>query len=153
PADGKYTIGTDCLLTLTVNAPPPLGIPITFTGSITADGKHLSFLQTNPVGTTVKATAERIQNPCTIENLTGDWAVQMRGTIMPPFALPLPPPLGTINIGLPNLYGDYSMVGQINFAQPSTHRVDEWTGQISGKTIVAFGGLFAAIELGPNPNP
>jgi hypothetical protein len=153
PAEGKYTIGPDCSLTLTVNAPPPLGIPITFSGSITGDGKHLSFLQTNPVGTTVKATAERIQTPCSWENMTGDWFVQMRGTIMPPFALPLPPPLGTVNIGLPNLFGDYSMVGQINLAEPSSRRVDTWSGQVTGKTTVAFGGLFAAIELGPNPTP
>jgi hypothetical protein len=153
PADGKYTIGADCSLTLTVNAPPPLGIPITFSGSITSDGKRLSFLQTNPVGTTVKATAERIQTSCSSENLRGDWFVQMRGTIMPPFALPLPPPLGTLNIGLPNLFGDYSMVGTVNFAEPSARRVDTWSGQITGKTTVAFGGLFAAIELGPNPTP
>jgi hypothetical protein len=153
PADGRYTIDENCALTLTVNAPPPLGIPITFSGSITADGRHLSFLQTNPVGTTVKASADRIQTPCGFENVTGDWAVQMRGTIMPPAAVPLPPPLGTVNIGLPNLYGDYSMIGQINFAQPSSRRVDTWSGTISGKTTVAFGGLFAAIELGPNPSP
>lgn len=153
PADGKYAITADCSLTLTVNAPPPLGIPITFSGSITSDGKHLSFLQTNPVGTTVKATAERIQTPCGPEHLTGTWFVQMRGTIMPPITLPLPPPLGSINIGLPNLYGDYSMVGQVTVAEPSARRVDRWSGQIEGKTTVAFGGLFAAIELGPNPTP
>ena len=153
PADGKYSITNDCSLTLTVNAPPPLGIPITFSGSITSDGKHLSFLQTNPIGTTVKATAERFPTPCSAENFTGNWAVQMRGTIMPPFALPLPPPLGTINIGLPALFGDYSMVGSFNVAEPSARRVSEWSGTITAKTTVAFGGLFAAIELGPNPVP
>src|SRR5262245_2574161 len=153
PADGKYSVAADCTLTLTVNAPPPLGIPITFTGSITSDGKHLSFLQTNPVGTTVKAIADRFQTPCVAEHFQGDWSVQMRGTIMPPFALPLPPPLGTVNIGLPNLFGDYSMVGNITVAPPSARRVDTWSGQITGKTIVAFGGLFAATELGANPSP
>jgi hypothetical protein len=153
PADGKYTIGEDCTLTLTVNAPPPLGIPITFSGSITSNGRHLSFLQTNPVGTTVKASADRFQTPCSAENLTGDWSVQMRGTIMPPASLPLPPPLGTLEIGLPNLFGDYSMVGQLNFASPSSRRVDTWSGQITAATTVAFGGLNAAIELGPTPSP
>lgn len=153
PAAGKYTIAADCALTIVVDAPPPLSIPITFSGSITSDGRHLSFMQTNPVGTTVKATAERIQTPCGPEDWTGTWFVQMRGTIMPPATLPLPPPLGTLDIGLPNLYGDYSMVGQVTVAEPSARRVDTWRGRIDGKTTVAFGGLYAAIELGPNPTP
>jgi hypothetical protein len=152
-ANGVYSIGPDCSLTLTVNAPPPLGIPITFTGSITGDGKHLSFMQSNPVGTTVKATSERIQTPCSVQDITGNWLVDMRGTIMPPIALPLPPPLGTLNIGLPNLFGEYRMVGQFTVAQPSARRVDEWSGEVTARTLVAFGGLFAAIELGPNPSP
>jgi hypothetical protein len=153
PAAGTYTIGPDCSLTMTVAAPPPLSIPVTFKGSITGDGKHLSFAQYNPAGTTVKAEADQIHTPCRWQDMTGTWFVEMRGTIMPPAAVPLPPPLGTLNIGLANVFGDYSMVGQINLAQPSTRRVDTWSGEVTGRTTVAYGGVFAAIELGPNPSP
>lgn len=150
-ANGTYSIGPDCSLLLTVGAPPPLSIPVTFKGSITRDGKHLSFLQYNPAGTTVKATAERINPSCNWQDITGDWSVEMRGTIMPPFAIPVGPPLGTLNVGLPDVFGDYSMVGQINLAQPNFAGDESWSGDVTGNTTVAYGGLFAAIELGPNP--
>jgi hypothetical protein len=153
PADGKYTIGPDCSLSLTVNAPPPLGIPITFSGSITSDGRHLSFLQSNPSGTTVKATSEMILTPCFSDDMAGDWSVEMRGTIMPPLDLPLGPPgAPVLNIGLPTVFGDYVMLGLINFSLPTTSK-SPWTGEVNGKTTVLYGGLNAAIELGPFPNP
>jgi hypothetical protein len=153
PAVGTYSIGPDCSLLITVHAPAPLGILVTFKGNITSDGKHLSFLQYDPAGTTVKATAERIDPPCGFQDMTGNWSVEMRGTVMPPISLPIGPPLGTLAIGLPDVFGDYSMVGQINLAPPSIRGNGSWSGDVTGKTTVAYGGLFAAIELGANPNP
>ena len=78
PAAGTYLIDADCSLTMTVHAPPPLSILVTFKGSITGDGLHLSFAEYDPARNHRQGAERRSDSVLRAgwQDVTGDWFVE-----------------------------------------------------------------------------
>jgi hypothetical protein len=141
PAIGTYTVMPDCFITFYINAPPPVSFLVTFQGTILADGEYLTFMQLDPQGTTVGGNSKRVQNVCNWEDLKGQYNLQMAGTIMPHTVIPLPPPIGSIEIGNDAIAGDYLELGVLTFEPPSMLELMMGKpGRVTAKTNTSFNG-------------
>lgn len=141
PADGTYTITSDCHITFFINAPPPVAFLVTFKGAISADGSYVTFAQADPAGATIRATSKRSQDQCTFQDLKGTYDLDMNGTIMPSAVIPLPPPFGTVAVGNNLIAGDFSSAGEVTFDPPTgIDLVNGKPGNVHGYTSSSFGG-------------
>ncbi len=66
---GTYAVTSGCVITLIINAPPPVSFPVTYQGTISPTGDTLAVMQTDPVGTMIKVNWKRVPNNCTFKDL------------------------------------------------------------------------------------
>jgi len=137
PSDGTYTVNPDCSITIIANAPPPVSRPVTFRGTISEDGRYLNFLQWDPQGTTVKATAKQAKNLCSIHELVGNYSLELKGLVVPPAQI------GPVSFGNQTLAGEYSQVGLIRMDPPYSCRpyCASFRGTVGANTIVSYAGV------------
>jgi hypothetical protein len=144
PADGTYTITSDCLITFFINTPPPVAFLVTFKGAISVDGKYVTFAQADPPGATIRATSKRSEAQCGFDDLKGTYDLDMSGTIMPHAVIPLPPPFGTVVVGNDLIAGDFASAGQVTFDPPSgLDLASGQPGNVHGFTSSSFAGRIA----------
>ncbi len=141
-AVGAYTVTPECVITFIINAPPPVSFPVTFQGTILADGSSLTIMQIDPEGTTIKVNSKRVQHNCTYEDLKGTYMLDLKGSIPKYTVLTFPPPFPPLlPIGNDLIAGDYLELGVLTFAPPTgLDLVTGKPGKLTGKTTTSFNG-------------
>ena len=144
-AVGSYTVTPDCIITFIINAPPPVGFPVTFQGTILASGDSLTIMQIDPEGTTIKVNSKRVQNACSVQDLKGTYMLDLEGFIpsynvihfpSPPF-----PPGFQVAVGNDLIHGEYIELGVLTFEPPiGRDLVEGKPGILKGDTKASYNG-------------
>jgi hypothetical protein len=85
PYVGAYTVGTDCRFTYNAVLPPPINLPVTFSGFVTRNGDRLDYMLVHPDGAGVHATLLRQpKGRCHTRDLAGTYNMISKGVLLPP---------------------------------------------------------------------
>jgi hypothetical protein len=88
---GTYSIAPDCTASVILQVPfpgYPAPVPFHFSGMLANNGQTMNLILVNPTGTDIRIylTKQR-KTVCTSNNLNGDYALTMSGTIISGFML------------------------------------------------------------------
>jgi hypothetical protein len=85
PYVGTYTVEADCRFTYSAFLPPPIGLPVTFSGFAAATGDRVDYMLVEPHGAAVQATLLRQpQRNCQTRDLFGTFTMTSSGVMLPP---------------------------------------------------------------------
>lgn len=88
PYVGAYTVGPDCKYTYSAFLPPPISLPTTFSGYVSANGDHVDYMLVSPDGAGVHATLTRQPMArCQTRDLVGTYSLGSHGTLLPPYPI------------------------------------------------------------------
>jgi hypothetical protein len=85
PYEGAYTVREDCSFVYRAALPPPINLPTTFAGWVSANGDRLDYMLVDPPGAGVHATLTRQpKESCQMKDLFGTFTMTSNGTLLPP---------------------------------------------------------------------
>ena len=85
PYQGGYTVSPDCRYEYHAVLPPPINLPTTFAGYVSANGDRVDYMLRNPDGAAVHATLIRQpKGHCQTRDLVGTYAMISSGQLLPP---------------------------------------------------------------------
>jgi hypothetical protein len=85
PYVGAYSVDADCRFVYKAVLPPPINLPVTFSGFASDNGNRLDYMLVDPPGAGVHATLLRQpQGRCSSGDLAGTYTMISRGVLLPP---------------------------------------------------------------------
>lgn len=80
---GTYTITSDCQITFSLNLPPPLSVPTTFTGVLTNNLRDMTLVIASPPGTVIRGTHMKQETRfCGVANFYGSYGISLHGSLI-----------------------------------------------------------------------
>ena len=129
---GTYSIASDCTASVILQVPfpgSPAPVPFHFSGMLANNGQTMNLILLNPAGTDLRIylTKQR-KTVCTSNNLNGDYALTMSGTIISGF-----------NVGP----GPFARVGKVSFDGESNFAASVQTSYSGVIVPETFAGSYA----------